>query len=231
MASNNDLFFRQCKKCKNILHISKFHKNNKSKYGFNSSCKECYKQYYKNNREHILENNKEYYENNKEKSLEYHKQYYKDNKDIICKKTKQYAIDNKEKVNGYKRKYKENNPNKVFNDCCKRRKKENIQGNGITKEQWLEMMNFFDWKCAYSGEYIGGENNNRSIDHIIPLDNNGEHEVWNCVPMNLNYNSSKKDRDMLEWYTKQEYFSIERLVKIYEWRIYAYYKWGEINGK
>ena len=33
---------------------------------------------------------------------------------------------------------------------------------------------------------------------------------------------------MLEWYLEQEYFNIERLTKIYEWRIYAYEKWSEI---
>lgn len=93
------------------------------------------------------------------------------------------------------------------------------------------MMGFFDWKCAYSGEYIGGDNDNRTIDHIVPLNNDGEHEIWNCVPMYQSYNSGKRDRNMLEWYLKQEYFSIEKLTKIYEWRIYAYNKWGDINGK
>ena len=91
------------------------------------------------------------------------------------------------------------------------------------------MMKFFNWTCAYSEEYIGGSNNKniRSIDHIVPLDNGGEHEVWNCVPMLKSYNSQKRISNMLEWYLKQPFFSIERLTKIYEWRIYAYEKWGK----
>ena len=32
---------------------------------------------------------------------------------------------------------------------------------------------------------------------------------------------------MLEWYLEQDYFDIDRLTKIYEWRIYAYWKWKE----
>lgn len=89
------------------------------------------------------------------------------------------------------------------------------------------MMMFFDFKCAYSDEYIGGDSDKRTIDHIIPITKNGEHEVWNCVPMYANYNYSKNNANMLEWYLEQPFFSIERLTKIYEWRIYAYEKWGK----
>ena len=86
------------------------------------------------------------------------------------------------------------------------------------------MMNFFNWKCAYSG--VSLNKNNRSIDHIIPLDKGGENEIWNCVPMLNSYNSSKHDKDIIEWYENQEYFSEERLNKIYEWVKYAYDNWG-----
>ena len=89
------------------------------------------------------------------------------------------------------------------------------------------MMEFFQWTCAYSGEYLGGDNKRRTLDHIVALDNGGEHEIWNCVPMSKSYNSKKHTSDMLEWYLQQEYFDIDRLTKIYEWRIYAYWKWKE----
>ena len=32
---------------------------------------------------------------------------------------------------------------------------------------------------------------------------------------------------MLEWYQEQEFYSEERLMKIIEWTIYAYDKWGK----
>ena len=44
--------------------------------------------------------------------------------------------------------------------------------------------------------------------------------------MKRGYNTSKSTKNMLEWYLQQEYFDIDRLTKIYEWRIYAYEKWG-----
>ena len=85
------------------------------------------------------------------------------------------------------------------------------------------MMKYFDWKCAYSGNPL--KNDTRTIDHIKPLNQGGEHEVWNVVPMYRSYNLSKHDKDMLQWYKEQPYYSEERLQKIYEWQEYAYNKW------
>ena len=67
----------------------------------------------------------------------------------------------KDEYKKYKKEYRENNPEKIFNQNNKRRLREESQGNGITKEQWLEMMEFFQWTCAYSGEYIGGKGNKK----------------------------------------------------------------------
>ena len=210
------LLFKKCSKCGEILHVSKFHKVKNGKYGVEGACKECRKIH-----------NKKYREEHKDYYKEYHKEYYEDNKEYIKEHSKQYYEDNKDKVLECMKQWHKNNPEKSFNSNRRRRQKENTQGNGITKEQWKEMMDFFDWACAYSGEYIGGDNKDkkRTIDHIIALDNGGEHEIWNCVPMFKSYNISKHANNMLEWYLQQEYFDIDRLTKIYEWRMYAYWKW------
>ena len=99
---------------------------------------------------------------------------------------------------------------------------------GITKEQWLEMMLFFNFECAYSGEKISRKEV-RTVDHIVALDNGGLNEIWNCVPMYANYNYSKHTKDMEQWYRQQDFFSEDRLVKIYQWIEYAYEKWGNIE--
>ena len=243
---------KRSSKCGEILHISRFHKDKNGKYKTRPNCKECsrkyQKEYNKNNKEkisnrnkkgyeknknNILKHQKEYNKNNKEKISKRRKIWYEENKDDILKRSKERYEKNKdsiiEKQKEYNKKWAKNNPEKILNRNNKRRNKEESQGNGITKEQWYEMMEFFDWKCAYSGEYLGGDNKDRkrTIDHIVPISKNGEHEVWNCVPMIKSYNSKKHDNDMLEWYLEQEYFDIDRLTKIYEWRIYAYWKWKE----
>ena len=252
------LLFKKCSKCGEILHVSKFHKIKNGKYGVMKICKECRKiynnkyreehkeeikkyrednkdyykeyskQYYEENKDYYNEYYKKYYEENKEEISEYQKKYYEDNKEDILKNNKKYYEENKEKISEYKKKWFENNPEKIFNNRNKRRSKEENQGRGITEEQWKEMMDFFNWTCAYSGEYIGGIiNEKRTVDHIIPLSKEGENEPWNLVPMLKSYNNSKHTKDMLEWYLEQEFFSIERLTKIYEWRVYAYWKWKD----
>ena len=236
-----------CTKCKRILVANKinFGKYKNGKYGLKAICKQCRKrcyednkeeilekskQYYKNNRETILERCKQHYEDNKEEVLEYHKKYYKDNREVILGKCKQYYNDNKEEVLEYHKKYYDDNPHIRFNNHIRRRQLEEQQGNGITKEQWLEMMQFFDWKCAYSGEYIGNNSEYRTIDHIISLSNGGLNEPWNCVPMLRNLNSSKYTSNMEDWYIEQDFFDIDRLLKIYEWIEYSYKKWGGVNN-
>ena len=192
-----------CTKCNKILIANNlnFHKQKGGLYGLNSICKKC--------------------RNKKRKNR------YNINKETILKKQKQYNEKHKKEISKRNKEYRKNNPQVDFNAHNKRRQLKENQGRGITKEQWKEMMDFFEWKCAYSGEYIGGDKNKntRSIDHIVALDNNGLNEPWNCVPMVKSYNSSKKDKDMKEWYQQQEFYSEERLIKIYAWIEYAYKKW------
>ena len=231
-----------CSKCGRLLvaYSGNFKKNKKGKWGLYSSCKRCdkqyrgenkeqiaeyKKQYYEENKEQIAEKNKQYREEHKEQIVEYQKQYREENKEYYAEYYKQYREENKEKLAEYSKKYREDNPHIKFNNHNKRRQLEENQGNGITKEQWLEMMIFFDFKCAYSGEKLSSKKV-RTVDHIVALNNGGLNEVWNCVPMYANYNYSKHTKDMEQWYRQQKYFSEERLNKIYQWIKYAYNKWA-----
>lgn len=235
-------FVKYCSICSRLLiaHTFNFHKKREGKYGFKSICKECVKkeskQYYKENKEKERERGKEYYQNNKNNVLKRCKEYRNKNKEKIKKYRngnkeekkeydKQYYEDNKIKRKEQQKQWKENNPNKIFNKNNKRRLREQNQGDGITKEQWYEMMQYFDWECAYSGIRLHKEN--RTIDHIFSLKQGGEHEIWNLVPMYINYNSSKGIENMEDWYMRQEFFDIDKLLKIYSWIEYAYEKWGK----
>ena len=237
---------KRCKECDKIyreenkefiLLKQKEWRDNNKEY-----IKEKNKQYYEEYKEELKEKNKQYYEEHKEEWSFKNKQYREENKEFILLKQKEWRDNNKEikrelnkkyyqehkeELCEYHKKWRENNPEKVFNYHNERRNKLENQGNGITQEQWYEMMEFFDWKCAYSGEKLGGDSDKRTIDHIVALDNGGEHEIWNCIPCYANYNYNKHTNNMLEWYLEQDYFDINRLTKIYEWRIYAYWKWNE----
>lgn len=218
---NTPYVFKKCSKCGRWLVAStvNFHKNKDGKYGLRADCKECYNAHYR-----------KHYHENIEKERARSKNYYYDNIEKEKERATKYQAEHREKKREYDRKWYKTPQGQVvaFNARIKRRQKEEQQGNGITPDQWLEMMNFFDWKCAYSGEYIGSKENQsiRSIDHIVPLVKGGAHEIWNCVPMYRPFNSSKNDKDLEEWYLQQDFYSEDRLNKINEWREYAYNKWS-----
>ena len=261
---------RRCVVCKQwkVANSINFNRKKGGKYGLESRCNKCRKQYREVNKDKIAERNKQYYEANKEKIAECNKQYreankekiaerhkqwcevnkgkiaehqkryYEANREKIIEQQKQYREDNKdkiaeyyeankEKIAEYKKQYYQSPKGQVvrFNDNQRRRTKEEQQGSGITKEQWLEMMSFFDWECAYSGETLS--KNTRSIDHIVPLNSGGDNMIWNCVPMTRSLNSSKNSKDMLEWYREQSFYSEARLQKIYKWQEFAYNKYGK----
>lgn len=238
-----------CTRCKRILvaYNGNFTKNDDGKFGFKSICKRCNKEerreeWFKDNPFNDIDPDKVWNHcpfvirkcSKCGKLLVWNNiNFYKDKRyryglSYICKqcskkKGRKWEKNNKERRKETSKKYREDNPEKMFNNNIVRRLREENQGNGITKEQWIEMMEFFDWRCAYSGIQLN--KNNRSIDHIIPLSKGGANEVWNMCPMYMPYNSSKNIKNMEEWYVLQEFYSEERLNKIYEWIEYAKDKW------
>ena len=117
---------RQCTKCGRWLVAStvNFRKNDTGKYGLRGGCKEC---------EAMRD-----------------KQYREANKDRIAKYSKQWHKANRDKMNEYYKQYRQTPKGQAleFNKNQRRRIKEEQQGSGITTDQWLEMMNFFDWKSS-----------------------------------------------------------------------------------
>ena len=94
-----------CIKCKVTKDISLFVKTK-------NSCKDCEREYKKNNRknnlEYIKNKNKEYYVSNKEDILKSSSDYYSNNKDKKLEYQKEYASLNKEKISAYKMEYQRN---------------------------------------------------------------------------------------------------------------------------
>ena len=234
---NTPYVFKRCTKCGKwkIANLTYFVKEKNGKYGLTGKCRICYnknkQKYYKN------ANRKEYYKayRKTDNYKNYQKEYRKSerNKEIQNKyrkseagKKSQDKYKNSDKGKEYYKNYwaSEKGKSVQFNHNVKRRLSEESQGRGITIEQWDEVYKYFNWKCAYSGMKL--LKSNRNLDHIIPLNDNGVNEIWNCVPMYNIYNFNKQDKSPLEWYKEQEYFSEERLAKIVEWQQYAYDKWA-----
>lgn len=121
---------KKCSKCgeEKELTAEYWHRQKRSKDGFKARCKECIKEDYQENREHILqqkkdyyqenkigilEKDKAYYQNNREKILERNNKYYQNNKKEILEQVKEYYQANKEKIAEYKKQYSQKNKEKI----------------------------------------------------------------------------------------------------------------------
>ena len=131
----------------------------------------------------------------------------------------QYYQDHKEE----KAQYRQTPQGKLVRKNAKhRRRTKTKQGKGYTSEQRQELLDFFKGCDAYTGKPM----KEMSIDHIVPMNKGGVHEIWNLVPMEKTLNSSKSSKDMEKWFKKQPFYSKERLQKIYEWMEYAEKKYS-----
>ena len=210
-----------CSKCGRELSLDNFYKKKDGKYGVSSICKDCSnaisKEYYENNREKINLRCKEYRETNKEKISLCNKEYHEKNKEKIKLQMKEYRENNKEHYKDLFKKYYENNKDKYKEYNHKRRALKVGNGGSYTKAQWLDTLEYFDYKCAYTGECI---KHSCHVEHIVPISKGGTSYIWNLVPSTASANLSKNNRDMEEWYREQEYFCEERLNKISEYQRY-----------
>ena len=196
--STGELLQKQCSKCKEIKDVSEFYKRPRASDGLRSKCKGCMKERYENNKEHY----KEHYENNKEHYKEYQKEYREANKEYYKEHYKEYRQTPEGKA-----------ARKRANHKHRTKKKGN--GGSYTSEQWNQCLDYFNHCDAYTGEPL----ESTEIEHIIPVDKGGTTYIYNLVPANRSTNASKRNKDIFEWYSKQEYFSWERYIKICMWII------------
>lgn len=124
------IIMKKCIKCGIEKEFEDFHKNTKAKDGLCHKCKNCVKEYKKENREKINQRKKEYREENKEQIKEYHKKYQKEHQKEYrlnnSDKLKEYYEENKEEIRQYKKEYWENNKIKLSE-----RRKEYYENNRI----------------------------------------------------------------------------------------------------
>ena len=98
---------KKCPKCNIEKKDTDFSKNT-------IKCKKCYKEWYLNNKDKIIEKSKEYYLNNKDKKNKYINNYNINNKDKIIEKSKEYRLNNKDKIIEKSKEWYLNNKDKII---------------------------------------------------------------------------------------------------------------------
>lgn len=119
----------QCSKCGQLLPLSDFVIDKKSKTGHRTYCKKCRNKkkkeiYWEKDREKIQQRQREYVNKNKEKNKEKCKKYQESHKEELKEKNKIYREKNKENIQQRRKKYREQNKEKI-KESKKRYYKEN----------------------------------------------------------------------------------------------------------
>ena len=89
--SDGNLISLECNKCHKVKAVSEFSKCKSKKDGVDTRCKECYKEYNKQNADKIKEYKKEWYKQNADKIKEYSAEYRKQNAEHYAEYRKQNA--------------------------------------------------------------------------------------------------------------------------------------------
>lgn len=93
----------------------------------------------------------------------------------------------------------------------------------LTEREWELAIAFFDNRCCY----CGAEMETPTKDHVVPFSKGGKLSADNIVPCCQLCNSSKKDRDLEDWFKKQLFYSPEKLDRIHEYLRFA----AEVSGQ
>lgn len=197
--------------------------------------KEYRTKYYLDHKEQITQRNKEYYNTHKEQmraaNLDYvskhseqlkikRHEYYLKNKEMFQNYFAEYNIANREKIarkntewrkqrKDYLRTYRSKRKDyHKIHDQARCARKRGLPAT-LTKDQWEQIMNCFDNKCAYCGK-----EGKLDQEHFIALINGGEYTHNNIIPACRSCNVRKARLSFFEWYPKQKFYSKIREQKI-----------------
>lgn len=182
-----------------------FYKQKRWRKNFRSDCKECVKQYNKDNAERIKKERAQYYLENNEHINKIHKQWTKNNTKHIKEYRKQYKNNNKEKLEQWRKQYYKNNAERCKQYAKQYRKdnkkemradktRRNAERRAMKLNQTPKTTINEKKKVAlyYNISRYMGENFH--VDHIIPLSKGGLHHSNNLQILRASLNMEKSNK-------------------------------------
>lgn len=165
-----------CIKCDKAKPLDEFHRNPRTSDGRQSSCKVCHKEYYR-----------QWYKENKERRLGLARKWRQDNREHHNRLKRRWWRNNRDTAREMERNWCRNNPEKISaKDNRRRARKAEAPGDGVTSKQWEAILDFCGEKCLACGT-----TDDITMDHIVPLDMGGAHDVRNIQPLCRSCNASK----------------------------------------
>lgn len=204
-----------CSKCNRFFPLNLFYKKANMLDGLTSQCKVCIKEYDQANKERIKKYQAEYGQKNKEKLSEYKKKWAKESEVDRSEYDAEYREKHKEAYKEWFNEYfKDPDVKARYRENTRRYRERKRKAKGeFSNSDWEKCLIYFDFKDAYTGKDM----DTPSIDHVIPITNGGKHDIRNVVPCENSINKKKNNAIFEKWYRKQDFFSEERLNRIYDW--------------
>lgn len=213
---------KTCSKCGKEKTLAEFGLSKNRPDGHDIYCFECRrlirKKYRERNAQQIREAQAEYRVKHAEDKREYDRKYREANREKIQQRRRDYYSANKDAEQARAKGWKDEHPEqfRAVHTAAKHRYRTQLRenGGGYTLDQLRECLDFFGYRCAYTGEPLTPDYH---IDHVVPVSKGGTNNINNIVPANPTPNIQKRDRDWVEWFKSSPYFSEERYRKIIEW--------------
>ena len=162
---------KKCRKCNEVLPVSEFYKNSKSKDGLACYCKKC-----------CVKRSTEYYHAHREERLEYGNKYFENRREEHRKYTREYHAKNKERINAKEReriKTPEGREKSREHAAMRRARRKNARVGTMPNRYRAIIRKNQNNLCYYCGCDLSktGEH----LDHKQPLSRGGEHSMENIV--------------------------------------------------
>ena len=85
------------------------------------------------------------------------------------------------------------------------------------KHMWRQSIkDAWNNRCAYCNN-PPIDDKSLTLDHVKPKAKGGEDKTNNCIPACKRCNHSKGSEDWVQWFNKQEFYSMEREYRIRNW--------------
>ena len=149
------------------------------------------KEWFKRNPEY----RKQWKEKHKEHIIEYNKKYYIKNRELILKKNKEWWVKNLGYDKIYRKEYRKTEIGKAIDQrkhYIRRTREKNIL-NTLTAQEWLDILEQHNNRCAYCGVEFNCELSPER-EHVIPISKGGNNTKENIVPACRNCNAKKHNK-------------------------------------
>ena len=130
------------------------------------------------------------------KYKEWRTRWKANNRDYVRELNRRWAEANPEKVAESNRKWAQANPHAILQNVHRRRARlASAPVGDFSQTDWEYLLEMHEYHCAYCHR----ADVKLTQDHIVPLSKGGAHTWTNIAPACLSCNSSKGDRDLMEW--------------------------------